>query len=571
MTRATAARAVIGRRTGLEIRLASLGSTALVRDYLRGDPALAPFYAGFPFDPEAYRRKASAVHARLPAPDRARLAPALEPTSPAAAARMSRVLEGQGLAVTTGQQTGLFGGPLYPLYKVLSAVRLASELEELLGQPVVPVFWVAADDHDWAEVNHAIVASRDGRALRIEVAQAVGAAPVPMSARRPGAAIEPAVEQLLAQLPDSAWAGALSDLVRRAYQPQSTMAEAFRTLFAGLLADLDVVILDPAHPALKRAAAPLLLREIERALSHASILGRQSARLEAAGYHVQVPIAADASNVFVHDEHGRERLVRDGDRWVLRRTKRSFTAAELAAWVERDPSAFSPGVLLRPVVESAVLPTVAYVGGPGELAYFGQIGCLFRAHGVEPPLVVPRASLTLVEPGIRRLLDRFGMEPADFQRPFHELVTERVRASLPREVTAPLAELAATIEAGYDRLMVGARAIDPTLEGWVRRHRNQALAQVESASRKITSHRKKRSGIETAQLGRAAASLAPAGAAQDRALNALPFLARYGPGLVADLRDAIEMPVDRPRPDWMGVVCSEVGTEDGLQEAETTE
>lgn len=550
-------RSVIGRRTGIEILPATLGASALVRDYLRGNAALAPFYAGFPFDPGAFRRKAEAVHTRLPAPDRERLAPALQPTSPGAAAKISRVLSGDGLAVTTGQQTGLFGGPLYTLYKILSAVRLASELERVLEQPVAPVFWIAADDHDFAEVDHTLIVGADGGSVRIALEQPGDVAPVPMSARRLGAGIESAVETLVAQLPDSAFAGPLVDLIRRAYQPQATMAAAFQALYAGLLAELDVVILDASHPALKQAAVPLLLRELEQASPHAALLGRQSARLEAAGYHAQVAIAADASNLFVHDESGRERLVRDGEEWVLRRTKRSFPEAELRARIARDPASISPGVLLRPVVESALLPTVAYVGGPGEVAYFGQIGCLFRAHGVEPPLVVPRASLTLVEPGIRKLLDRFGMEVTDFERPFHALVTERIRASLPRDVTAPLAELAASIEAGYDRLMVGARAIDPTLEGWMRRTRNQALAQVDDAGRKITSHKKKRSEIEIAQLGRAAASLAPAGVAQDRALNAIPFLAKYGSGLLRDLLDAIEMPVDRPRADWPGVVCGD--------------
>jgi len=548
-------RALIGRRTGVDIRPAALGSSALVRDYLGGAASLAPFYAGSPFDPEAYWRKAAAVHARLPAERRRLLRPALHPTTSAAAERLERVLAGEGLAVTTGQQTGLFGGPLYTLYKVLTAVRLADELERVLEQPVVPLFWIASDDHDWAEVDHTLVVDAQNDVLRIRVEQEDAVPPVPMSTRLLGPAVGPAVDALAACLPDSAFAAPLLDAVRDAYRPDVTMAAAFQALFAHLLRAVDVVLVDPSDGSLKNASAELVLREIEASDSHAALLAGQTERLERAGYHAQVSIAADATNVFVHDAAGRDRLVRQGDGWALRRSRRRLTPSELEAWIGREPAAFSPNVLFRPVVESALLPTVAYVGGPGEVAYFGQIGCLFRAHGIEPPLVVPRASLLIIESKVRRLLDRFGMEPAEFQRPFHELLTERMRASLPATVTDPIAELRRTLEAGYDRLTEGAASIDPTLEGWMRAIRNRALSQVTDAEKKVTRHMKKRSEIEVRQLGRAAANLAPGGTPQDRALNALPYLARYGPGLIHDLLDAIDVKPDRSVPGWTGVAC----------------
>ncbi len=532
-----------------------MGSSALVRDYLRRAVGLAPFYAGSPFDAAAYRRKAAAVHARLPAAARRRVAPALHPTSAAAAARLERVLAGEGLAVTTGQQTGLFGGPLYTLHKVLTAVRLASELERVLEQPVLPLFWIASDDHDWAEVDHTLVIDAQNDVLRIRVEQPADLPPVPMSARYPGEEIGPALEALEAALPETEAAGPLLAALRDAYRPDVTMAAAFQALFAHILGELDVVLVDPSDPALKAASRPLVLREIERTMAHAELLGRQTERLRQAGYHAQVAIAPDAANVFAHDPAGRDRLVRVGDRWSLRRTRRSLSQAELLSWIEREPGSFSPNVLFRPVVESALLPTVAYVGGPGELAYFGQIGCLFRAHGIEPPVVVPRASLVIIESKVRKVLDRFGMEPAEFQRPFHEVLTERMRAALPATVTGPLAELERSIETGYDELMEGAASIDPTLEGWVRGVRNRALSQVHDAGKKVTRHLKKRSEIEVRQLGRAAANLAPGGTAQDRALNALPYLARYGPGLIHDLLDAIVITLDRPAPEWTGPVC----------------
>src|SRR5690606_4858248 len=221
------------------------------------------------------------------------------------------------------------------------------------------------------------------------------------------------------------------DLVRSAYQPDRPMADAFEALVAGLFARFDLLIVDPAHPEVKRAAAPILAHELKHAAAHAVLLAQQSDRLRAAGYEPQVPVSDDATNVFLHDEQGRERLVHEDGRWILRRTKRELTEDELHALLEESPGHFSPNVLLRPVVESAVFPTICYVGGPSEVAYFAQIGCLFLAHGIQPPVVLPRFGVTIIENKVRKVLERFGMDASEFRRPFHEIATQYVREEMP--------------------------------------------------------------------------------------------------------------------------------------------
>jgi bacillithiol biosynthesis cysteine-adding enzyme BshC len=546
---------VIGPQTGLELHIGRPGGSNLIRDLVAGAPALAPFYAGHFRDPDAFRRKADAVHARLRPDLRARLSDAFVATTGLAEAKLHEVLAGRGLAVTTGQQTGLFGGPLYTVYKILSAVRLAESLESQLGEPVLPIFWIASDDHDWAEVNHTAVVDASDDVRRLALDDPEDAPRVPMSERALPDEIGSVVDDLAGLLADTEFSSPLCRLVRDAYRPGATMAAAFGTLMRGLLAGFDLALIDAAHPALKTAAAPILAREVADAQANARLVRAQTDRLLAAGYHEQVTVSDDAANVFMHEVDGRDRLTRAERGWQLRRTRRSYSSAELERLLADEPARFSPNVFLRPVVESALIPTVAYVAGPGEASYFAQIGCLFKAHGVEPPIVVPRHGVTIVEPRIRRLLDKFGYEPADFARPLHEITTEVVHSGLPAPVTGGLERLRATIEREYDELASAAGAIDPTLREWVAGKRNRALIDAATTERKIVGHLKKRRGDEIRQLRRVSLNLYPDGAPQERVLNLLPYLARYGPGLLRDIAAAMDAPLDRRAADWQVVDC----------------
>jgi bacillithiol synthase len=541
---------------GLEVRPEALSASGLVRDLLAGDARLAAFYAGHPLDPAAYARKAREVAKRLDPEARRRIAPAVRATTGAAAEKWERILRGDGAVVTTGQQAGLFGGPLYTVNKALSAIRLAAALEAELDMPVAPLFWVASDDHDWGEVDHAHVLDAGNALHRIELAADAAAPPVPMSERILGREVEDAVAALEAVLPSSEFATPLVDLVRSAYRPGVSMAAAFEALLAGLFAGFDLLLVDPAHEAVKRAAAPVLARELERAGAHADLLARAAERLRAAGYEPQVPISEDASNVFLHDDSGRERLVREADRWHLRRTKRVLSDEEVVALLESEPTRFSPNVLLRPVVESAIFPTLCYVGGPSEVAYFAQIGCLFHEHAIDPPVVFPRFSITLIESKVRKVLDKFEMDAAEFRRPFHELATQRVRDEMPAAVTEPLNRLRQAIRTEYELVREAAAAIDPTLRKWIDGVRNAGLGEAESVEKKVTSHLKKRSEVELEQLRKASINLFPENVPQERILNVLPFLARYGNGVLHDVARAMQV---RLVPDgaagWTGVRC----------------
>jgi uncharacterized protein YllA (UPF0747 family) len=240
--------------------------------------------------------------------------------------------------------------------------------------------------------------------------------------------------------------------------------------------------------------------------------------------------------------------MREDGAWMLRRGRVRFTSHELSRLREADPARFSPNVLFRPVVESALLPTICYVGGPAEVSYFAQIGPLFEAHGVMAPVVHPRGSAVLIEHKVRKILDKFDLTPTDFAVPPHELKSRVVRARLPEPVARSLDALRASARSAWDDLGSAIVPIDPTLEGWMRGQRNWTLSRIESAERKIANHLKKQNEVTLRQLDRAGTHLYPGGVAQERGTTILPYVARYGPALLDAIEAKLPLVAGAPAP-----------------------
>lgn len=540
-----------------EIVVQPLSGSRLLRDYLAGTTAAAGFFSGHPADPAAYRRKAAEVDARLDPAARRRMAGSITALSAAARGKLARILDGGGYFVTTGQQTGLFTGPLYTVYKALSAIRLAGALEGLLGRPVLALFWAAADDHDWDEVCRATVLDGRGYPQPIELAARGDEPPLPMAERRLDESAARAVAELRDLLPATTFRDRLVPRLRAAYAPGQSMAAAFEATLAAVFDGQEIALVSSAHPLVKEHAAPVLLAALEAAERDETLVAWQTEALLRNGYHAQVSVAPGASNVFCTDEQGRDRLVREGGNWALRRTRRVLDGADLRARLAADPAAFSPNVLLRPVVESALFPTLAYVGGPAETSYFAQIGCLFQAHGIMPPVVFPRHSVTLVEPPVKRALARFGLDLAQLQRPLEEVLELVIRRDLPAGIMDELRKLRAGLADGYAALAEAAEAAAPGMHGPLLSARRQALAQVTAMEKKIIRHAEREQAARLEQLRRAAAQVQPGGAPQERALNVCPFLARYGPELLECVLAALTVRLGEEHPAFAGVISPE--------------
>ncbi len=480
----------------------------------------------------------------LPAPREGQFDPTLADaivSSPARSAAIARLKEPGAVAVTTGQQPGLFTGPLYTIYKAVSTAALARVLERQWQRPVVPVFWAAGDDHDFTEASRASWISMAGTVATGALPPRPPDAPLTPMYRLPlGAEVEPALQALASDLPPSEFRDSTLDWLGRHYRPEATVAESFAGALAELLAPLGVAVLDSTHPAVKRAAARHLVRALGLAQDLDRDLGHRAAELRMAGADPGVPVGDGATLVMLEGTQGRDRLVFDDAGFLTRRSRERFDLAALQRIAAAEPERLSPNVLLRPVVESALLPTVAYLAGPGELRYLALTSPVYERMRIHRQLALPRWSGILVEPRVDRVLQKFNIELDDLLEPPGALEGRLVRSQLPEDAVRAIADLRSAIESSYDELGARAVDIDPTLARPVQGAKHQALSGLQDVERKLVQHLKKRQETELGQIGKARALVLPDNKPQERVLTVAPFLARYGPALLAELGDAIE-------------------------------
>jgi bacillithiol biosynthesis cysteine-adding enzyme BshC len=461
--------------------------------------------------------------------------------SPTREAQLARLRSPGALAVTTGQQPGLFTGPLYTIHKALSAVALARHLESRWSRPVLPVFWLAGDDHDFAEASSAAWIAADGSVATASLPPRPADAPLTPMYRQPlGEGVVPALNQLAAGLPTSEFRDAALAWLERHYRPEDTVAGSYAGALAELLGPLGVLCFDSTHPAAKRAAAPTLVQALRLARELDDDLDRWAESQGSTARTSGITVGDGAALVMLESSLGRDRLVRDGEAFVTRRGRERFDLADIERIAADEPTRLSPNVLLRPAVESALLPTVAYLGGPGELRYLALTPPVYERLGITRQLPLPRWSGVIVEPRVDRVLEKFGVTLEELFAPPGGLEARLVRSQLPVSVLDALARLRAGVEAEYGVLEQAAVEIDPTLARPAQTARQQALAGSQDLEKKLVQHLKRRQETELGQLARARTAVAPGGKPQERVLTVAPFLARYGPGLLQELTGAFE-------------------------------
>jgi bacillithiol synthase len=439
------------------------------------------------------------------------LEPALA-ASGTAAERLARVRREGGIVVTTGQQPGLFGGPIYTWTKAVGALALADAIERATGIATTAIFWAATDDADFIEASYTVVA-RLGGADRL-VQQVVPEAGTPM-AHAPLGDLS-AQFALLATACGSAADPRPLEAVSRAYgDPRRTVGDAYVELLRAMLAPLGVSVLDASHPAVMQASLPVLndaladAPEIERALLD------RAAELRAAGFEPQVEDMPGLTLVFA----------RDGLR------KRRLAANERVP----DGVVLTPNVLLRPIVEHAILPTVAYWAGPGELAYFAQVTAAAAAMGRPVPLAVPRWSCTLLEPHVETVLHRLGLQPDDLRLP-HAAERRIAREAMDARTAAGIAAMRADVAALAERL--GPEPHELGLDAVVQGAIGSLQYRVDRLERRLLAGVARRESVRMRDVGTARGALYPFGGRQERTLNLVPTLARHGLELLGELHRA---------------------------------
>jgi len=530
----------------MKIERCTLAGPPLVRNWLAGDPGAASFYPGDPQDLEAYRALSTQQEDRFATGGRAEAAAFLKGGGPDRDARLRSFVGEGGFLVTTGQQPVLFGGPLYVLYKALTAVELARSLEDQLGRPVLPVFWVASEDHDWEEARQLHLLDQTNELKTVELPPREGATPalhrIPLGhgadagpGTEAGADLLTPLHALLEALPETDFSPPLRTALESAWSPGTTLPEGFLRSLKQLLAPFGLFFVEAHDPSLRRLSRPLLLEELRSSRRSQELLAQRNRRLVEAGYALQVPLLEGATNVFVDGPEGRERLLDDGSEgFILRGSGRKVSLDDL---VQGDAGIdLSPNVLLRPVVEAHVLPTLAYVAGPGEAAYLAQSEALFSLHGVPRPMVCPRASFRLIEGKVGKVLEKFDLQPAELARPHHELASALAREDVPDDIRRELGAMRGALAKGVGRLSQAVAELDPTLKPSVEQLRSQGFGQLDEVEKKVVQALKRENEVLLAQLAKAQSHLFPDGRPQERVMSPWYYLFRYGPDFLDQLQ-----------------------------------
>ncbi len=451
------------------------------------------------------------------------------------AENLERLLAEGALCVTSGQQPGLFTGPLFTLYKALSAVTLARACEAALGRPVVPGFWVAGDDHDFAEANHVAVLTGGNAVERLALAPRDQDAPsTPLYQEPLGPQVETLIAALAAHTADTNFRGDAMDWLARHYRPDNDMAAAFGESLAELLGESGLIVFAPTHAAAKAAAAPWIIKALEHAADLDTALQARAAELVQAG-PVQVSIQPGNTLVMLDGERGRDRLVIDGSAFRTRRSGESLTLEQLREIAATTPERLSANVLLRPVVEAAILPTVGSVGGPGEMAYFPQTTPVYEILGVIPQGIVPRWSARMIEARTRKTLDRYALAPEDLGSADGQLETRLVGDALPDRAAQALQRMRAVLGEEFPPLVEASKKIDVTLEKPVEKARNQIDATIDHAEKRIIARLKDHNETLLRQIAAARNATFPEHKPQERVFNIVQYLVKYGPDLLQDL------------------------------------
>lgn len=518
-------------------------TSALFLDYLHRFSNLAAFFP-FPYALDLFRKEALAG---VSLPHRQQLCQILERQNRTFGAG-ARTLENLGklrkancFAVVTGQQAGLFTGPAYTVYKALTAVKLAAHYA-CRGMNVVPIFWMATEDHDLAEADHTYTIDNDSRLQLFRYVSGPEAAARPVGKIRFTQAIEPCLRQFLDALPNSEFKVEIESRLSASYRQDRTFADGFGETLSYLFSNYGLILVDPQDEQLRRLVAPFFEKILLDTDRYRSMIRQCSDELIAAGYHAQVAVEEESTGLFFEDEEKRRALTRDGSGAIkVKGTPHWLTVDQFRQTLHECPWKFSPNVLFRPLIQDLLLPTLACVAGPSELAYLAQIGPLYEEFGRKPPIVFPRFSVSVIERKIGKILEKYQLGFTDAFLGSEALIQKVVEQNLDRS----LAERFTALEQEFGRQLANLepvlKAVDPTLADALRTTQQKVQYQVAHLRTKFVHAETRNQETMTKQIEKALAILYPLKTLQERRINIFYFLARYGMDFLARLYEQIDL------------------------------
>lgn len=506
----------------------------LARDYVNGDPRAIARFAGSPWEESTWKSRLSYMANKKMHADREQLADVLASYNQAIGAHPN-VLEQiellrrpETLVVIGGQQSGLFTGPLLVIYKAITVIRQAREAAKRYDRPVVPLFWIAGEDHDLAEVDHVHLLQSDLQLRKLQLhglehdRQSISDLPIPEGSW------EQAIRELATELPDTELKAELLRKLTSLCSDANTLSIAFARIMAWLFGEEGLVLIDSADPAVRQLETPMWHKLIMMNDPLRDAYEQGKTNLDSNGYPQQADVHPDGANLFYYHEGKRLLLYRDGDNFVDKQGIVSLSREQLLQIAEQEPHLLSNNVLTRPLMQDFLFPVLAVVLGPGEIAYWAQLKEAFTVLEMEMPVIIPREGYTLLEPIDQKTLAKHEMTVLDALHELDQRRNQWLESQVPFDIDAEIAEVEASIRRLYEPLIDKAGEINQVMRELGQANLKRIVDQVTYYRNRLHREVESKHEVGLRQFTRLQASLLPNGIPQERVYNVFAYLNRYG-------------------------------------------
>ncbi len=445
------------------------------------------------------------------------------------------------IAIVTGQQLGILGGPLYTIAKILTAIRLSNQFSERFDDyKFVPVFWLEGDDHDFNEVRSINILDNENQILNIGYKDEISDDDAKQSIGN--LVFDDSLNEFFAKFDESLreteFKNELLSKLTECYKVGKSFKQSFKDLLLWLFDEQGLIIFDPQDSKVKEILKPIFKKEVNDFAAHTQKLIQVSARLEEI-YHAQVKVKP--VNLFYHTDDGRYSVEPVEEIYKLRRKRKQFTKDEILGEIDSAPYRFSPNVLLRPICQDYIFPTGFYIAGPSEISYFAQVTPLYDFYNIVTPIVYPRVSFTILEKNISSTLDKFDLTMNDIFLGLEELKEKVISNLSENNIENVFTESENDIELLFDKIKENLFAVDKTLIDVSGKTKEKIISTLNDLKTKAVKAQENKYETTIRQLTRISNLLYPNGNLQERELNFAYFYNKYGMELIRKLYDEISV------------------------------
>lgn len=446
---------------------------------------------------------------------------------------------GRAVAVATGQQPGILTGPLYTIYKAIGAVKLARQLSQQLGEPVVPVFWIAADDHDFAEINHIFIPTPQGpRKIMLHQTPSgrfsLGHLPVPQE-------IDALIRQLEEITPPIGWQQDAINLLKTTAKKSENIADWFGRLMTFLFKEEGLILLNPVLPAIRQLSAPIFHKAVMMAPEIDQLLQASCREIKAIGFSPQIKSEPGKLHLFIYQNGQRKALLLINNKFTDREGLGIWKKTHLSELCLSNPELFSPDVVLRPIVQESLLPVLAYVAGPGEISYYALLKNIYQLFGLDMPIIFPRPNICLVEPWVEKVLLKYNVPLDTIPHGLENFISSYIERVDTLGIGEVFQDFRITLREKQQSVVKIVSELDPGLKGVGKENLRRLLRMVNSFEQKVKKRHRKNNEIAIRQLHKADQLLHPAASLQDRVYNVFPYIMKYQPQLLKEIDKSLDL------------------------------